>query len=211
MSSSGLSALPGVGLLAFVVTDIDDLFVLVAFFATRAYRTGQIVLGQYLGIAALVAASATSYFLRLVLPGEWIGLAGILPIVLGIKEALELRRELRGEGEEADASETARSRGGALSVAAVTIANGGDNVGVYVPLFASSSPIEIALLAAVFLLMTAVWLLLAWFLVSNRLFGRHIRRVGRYALPVVLVGLGTFILLKQDSWRLVAQLLDGSP
>ena len=47
--------------------------------------------------------------------------------------------------------------------------------------------------------------------VSNRLFGRPIRRVGRYALPVVLVGLGIFILLKQDSWRLVARLMDGSP
>jgi cadmium resistance protein CadD (predicted permease) len=211
MSSSGLSALPGIGFLAFAVTDIDDLFVLVALFASRAFRTGQVVLGQYLGIAALVAVSATSYFLRLVLPGEWIGLAGILPIVLGIREALDLCRELRGGGEEADASETPRGRGGALSVAAVTIANGGDNVGVYVPLFASSSPLEIALLAATFLLMTAVWLLLAWLLVSNRLFGRHIRRVGRFALPVVLVGLGVFILLKQESWHLVARLMSGSP
>lgn len=210
MSSSGLPALPGIGFLAFAVTNIDDLFVLVAFFAGRAFRTGQIVVGQYLGIAALIAASATSYFLRLVLPGEWIGLVGILPIALGIREAIEHVRDLRQRPARGEESEAAGAGRGALSVAAVTIANGGDNIGVYVPLFAASSPLEIALLAAVFLGMTAVWILLAWAVVSNRLFGHHIRRVGRYALPVVLLGLGIFILWKQGSWRLGVRLFGGS-
>jgi cadmium resistance protein CadD (predicted permease) len=216
VDSTAASALSAIGLAAFAVTDIDDLFVLVAFFAGGAYRASQIVLGQYLGIAALIAVSATSYFLRLVLPMEWVGLVGIVPLTLGVKEIVELRRDKR-RGGEGDAGEGAPVAGGgppgvgrALSVAAVTIANGGDNVGVYVPLFAASSPLQIALLTAVFLAMTGLWLLLAWALVSNRLFGRQIRAVGRRLLPLVLVGLGVFILWKQGTWLLVARLF-GAP
>lgn len=212
MEAGALTALPGIGLAAFAVTDIDDLLVLVAFFAGGAYRPRQIVAGQYLGIAALIAASATSWFLRLVLPMEWVGLAGILPLALGVKEIVELARDRRrGREEGAEAGDPAAGRRSgqgarALSVAAVTVANGGDNIGVYVPLFAASSALEVALLAALFLAMTGVWLLLAWAMVSNRLFGRHLRSVGRRLLPVVLVGLGLFILWKQGSWMLVARL-----
>jgi len=96
-----------------------------------------------------------------------------------------------------------------LAVAAVTVANGGDNIGVYLPLFAASSPIEIALLAAVFLGMTAVWLLLAWVIVNNRLLGRHLRRYGRYLLPPVLIALGGYVLVKQGTIAAMIRLLSG--
>lgn len=43
------------GLLAFLVTDIDDLFVLVAFWADSMMRPHRVVLGQYAGIAFLLA------------------------------------------------------------------------------------------------------------------------------------------------------------
>jgi cadmium resistance protein CadD (predicted permease) len=45
------------GPLAFLLTDIDDLFVLVAFFADRAIRPRHVVIGQFAGIAALLASA----------------------------------------------------------------------------------------------------------------------------------------------------------
>lgn len=78
-----------------------------------------------------------------------------------------------------------------LAVAAVTIANGGDNLGVYIPLFAST-PSGITLYAGVFAAMTAIWCALGYFLVK---YSRSvIRRYGHVALPFVLIILGLYIL-----------------
>jgi cadmium resistance protein CadD (predicted permease) len=221
MGHGGLLGLGGIGVAVFVVTDVDDLLVLVALFADAAFRPRQVVLGQYLGIAALVAASALSWLLRLVIPPEWIGLAGLVPLALGVKAVVDLARRRaasEGDDEEAVGAEVGRAKGGAimrasrvLAVAAITVGNGGDNIGVYVPLFASATVPQILLLAAVFLAMTGAWLLIAWALVANRLFGRHVRLAARYLLPAVLVGLGVFILWRQESWRLLAGLFSSAP
>jgi hypothetical protein len=42
------SALVGVGIVAFVSTNIDDLFILMVFFATPRFTPSQIVFGQYI-------------------------------------------------------------------------------------------------------------------------------------------------------------------
>jgi cadmium resistance protein CadD (predicted permease) len=46
-----------VSVAAFASTNIDDIFVLLGFFSAPAFRTRHVVLGQYLGIGALVAVS----------------------------------------------------------------------------------------------------------------------------------------------------------
>jgi cadmium resistance protein CadD (predicted permease) len=223
VSHGALLGLGGVGVAVFAVTDVDDLLVLVVLFADAAFRPRQVVVGQYLGIVALIAASALSYLLRLVVPPEWVGLAGLVPLALGVKEGVRMiraRTRAAGDDDEDDEvrAEVGQAKRGALmrvsrvlAVAAITIANGGDNIGVYVPLFASATIPQILVLASVFLLMTGVWLALAWGIVANRLFGRHVRKVAGYLLPLVLVGLGVFILWRQESWRLAARLLGGAP
>ena len=80
-----------------------------------------------------------------------------------------------------------------LTVASVTLANGGNNLGVYVPLFAANRHI-IAIYAAVFAGRTGLWCLLGWKLVNNRIFGEKLRRYGQAILPVVLIALGAHIL-----------------
>jgi len=196
LSSRGLDWLAGP--LAFLVTDIDDLVVLVAFFARGVIRPRDVVLGQYAGIAFLLAASALGMLARLVVPLHLVGLLGMLPIALGIKEAVELTRARRGAaGDDSVPGAVQRAEGrrsGLLAVALVTVANGGDNVAVYAPLLASSSPARTAGLAGIFLILTGLWLCLAWLTVHNPLFGRHLRRWGRFLLPPVLVLLGAWIL-----------------
>ena len=141
----------------FASTDVDDLFILVALLADPRQRATQVVLGQYLGIAALVAASLAAALVALVLPPQYIGLLGLVPVGMGIHGLLELRGQRVQTGSAAPA-DPGRS---ALAVAAVTIANGGDNIGVYTPVFAVSTAAQVAVMAAVFALMTAVWLALA--------------------------------------------------
>jgi cadmium resistance protein CadD (predicted permease) len=84
------SLLVGVGIAAFVSTNIDDLLILMAFFATPRFPPFQIVLGQYIGMRSLIAVCLLGLLIALVVPRNLIGLIGLFPIAIGIKELLEL-------------------------------------------------------------------------------------------------------------------------
>lgn len=189
--------------IAFVVyasTNIDDLLVLALFFADPRVRLSAVITGRYIGLAALVLGSAAVALLALAIPAEWIALLGLVPLFLGLRLLHGLRRnggDEESSGEVLSIAAKDKPQHGftsqALSVAGVTLANGGDNFGVYIPLFATA-PGAIAIYIAVFAVMTAVWCALGYLVVNNPLMGAHIRRYGHVLLPIVLIALGLYIL-----------------
>jgi len=191
----------GLGIIAFASTNLDDIFLLVAFFSDPAFSPRQVVTGQYLGIGLLVLASAAGALAALVIPPAWVGLLGLLPILIGIRRLIERGAVDPGSLELKDGSPPGfrpviSSR--VLAVAAVTLANGGDNIGIYVPLFAQA-PAQIPGFVVVFAVMTGAWCLVGHYLVTHRLVGEPIRRAGQLLLPYLLIGLGVFILVSADS------------
>ena len=96
-----------------------------------------------------------------------------------------------------------RWTGGSL-VALVTIANGGDNIGAYVPVFATRTPVEIVAIVLVFLVMTALWCLAGIALVSHPRLGPPVRRLAAPLTPFVLMGIGVLIIVESEAYRLVA-------
>jgi cadmium resistance protein CadD (predicted permease) len=76
----------------------------------------------------------------------------------------------------------------------VTIASGGDNIGVYLPLFATWRPRDCAILIIIFLLMTYVWCFFAHWLVHHRSLRAPIAKWGTRLFPLVLLILGLHIL-----------------
>lgn len=48
--------------MAFVATNLDDIFVLMIFFARKDFNNTAVVLGQFIGILTLVGISALSIF-----------------------------------------------------------------------------------------------------------------------------------------------------
>jgi cadmium resistance protein CadD (predicted permease) len=185
-------SLIGLGIAAFAATNIDDIFVLMMFFSALSIPPRHVILGQYLGIGLLVAISAVGSLISLVVPPTIIGLMGVLPIAIGIKKLLEVRKK---EKDEVSKKALQSSYMSFFAVAAITFANGGDNIGVYTPLFATNSGIsEIVTLSAVFMTMMAVWCASAYFLVNHPLIASRIRQIGHIILPFILIGLGVFIL-----------------
>jgi cadmium resistance protein CadD (predicted permease) len=173
------------GAAAFAATNVDDLLLLIAFFAAGTYRARDVVLGQYAGIGLLFSASAAASLISLVIPASHLSLLGLVPVLIGLKQ-------LFGK---AAPEKTVPAISGFLSVAAVTLANGSDNIGVYVPLFATSSAQTIGIMGAVFAAMTALWCLAARWLVQHPAAAASISRYGPKAMPFVLIGIGVFILL----------------
>ena len=198
---SGLVSDLGIGVAVFASTNIDDLFLLAAFFADTRLHRPSIVIGQYLGIGTLVLVSALAALLALTIPDGWIALLGLVPLLMGFAKLRALRVSAGDTEDDSDArriqeqERTAERRLGlpVLAVASVTVANGGDNVAVYVPLFATAFD-AIATYALTFAVMTGVWCALGYLMVNNNVLGGAIRRYGHVILPVVLIALGIYIL-----------------
>jgi cadmium resistance protein CadD (predicted permease) len=188
-------ALVGVGIAAYVSTNLDDLFILMIFFATPRFPFSQIVLGQYIGMGSLMVVSLAGSFVALLLPPSLIGLLGLFPIAIGIKELLELRKK-ENEDDEILSKKLQREKIHMpfLTVAAVTF-SGGEEIGIYTALFATNNDIvAIVMLISMVMVLTMVWCFLANYLVKRSFLADIFRRVGDRVLPFVLIGLGIYIL-----------------
>jgi len=171
----------------FAVTNVDDLVLLAVFFGQAAGRRGalKVVAGQFLGFAAILAVSVAGALGAGLLPDGAVRWLGVLPVLLGLRAAWQAWQQ--DDDEPAPAA-------GVLGIAAVCFANGGDNVGVYVPAFAATGPAGLVGYVVVFLAGVAVWCLAGRFLATRPGVGRVLARWGHVVLPVVLVALGVLIL-----------------
>ena len=189
------SVLPAIGL--FIVTNIDDIIVLSLFFARGAGQRGttaRITAGQYLGFAGILGAAVlVTLGAGAFLPPSVIPYFGLIPLALGLWAAWEAWR-----GDDDDDDDEARVAGknvGVLTVAAVTFANGGDNIGVYVPVFLSAGTGAVVAYCVVFLVLVAVLVVAAKFVATRRPIAEVLERWEHVLFPIVLIALGILILV----------------
>jgi cadmium resistance protein CadD (predicted permease) len=183
--------------LAFISTNIDDLFILTLFYGSGKYRSAQIMGGQYLGIFTLVVISFIGSFVGNFMDQRYIGFLGLFPIYLAIKQIVELLKNETG-----DESEIAARNLGIIAIAGVTIANGGDNIGVYIPLLTTLTTLAKLQFVSIFLFMVFIWCLVAKYLAHRPLIAKSLRRYGHIIMPGVLFLLGVFILYESKSMLL---------
>ncbi|WP_407643737.1 cadmium resistance transporter [Cutibacterium porci] len=183
----------------FAVTNIDDIIVLSLFFARGAKRPGttrNITLGQYLGFGAILAtALLTAWGAGALLPQSTIPYFGLIPLLLGIKAAWEA---FSGDDDDLDAGKKVS----VFTVAGVTFANGGDNIGVYVPVFLTVEPLDIALFCAVFLILVGVLVWLSKLVATRPGINEWLERSEHILFPLVLIILGIVILVKGHAFGL---------
>jgi cadmium resistance protein CadD (predicted permease) len=181
--------------LAFVSTNIDDVFLLMMLFAPPERFSGkQIIAGQFLGISALIILSLLGMLAGFLVAKQYIGLLGFFPIYLGIRN---LARKENNNIEPV----VAVPRSGVfffidplvISIAGVTIANGGDNVGVYVPFFSTISRNQLMISITVFLLLTFILTRLVKILVTHPVVAERFK-VSSKVFPFLLISLGLYIL-----------------
>jgi len=198
-----LTAIP-TGLTAFAATNLDDIVVLSLFFSqiNTCFRRRHIVIGQYLGFSALVVASLPSFFGKFILSASWIGLLGIVPIMIGISRLLNQETD---DGENPNTPEPSEVwwcnflSPQTYGVAAVTIANGGDNISIYMPMFATSTWDSLLVILIVFFVMVGVWCYAAYCLTQVSAIAFVITRYGNSLIPFILIGLGVSILMESQT------------
>ena len=171
-------------LTTFAATNIDDAFLLTLFFARRV-PTRRIVAGQYIGFAAIVGLSIIGVWCAFAIPHRWIRLLGLLPLAIGVN------RLLRARG--SDASRSHASSESLVSIALVTLSNGADNIGVYVPFFTIARA-DLWLILTTYAALIAVWCWTSRWLGNHPMTLRSVDRWGHWAVPLVFIGLGIYVL-----------------
>ncbi len=199
-------------LTAFVATNLDDIIVLMLFFSqvNATFQRRHIVSGQYLGFAIIIIASLPGYFGGLLVPQKWLGLLGLLPIFIGSIRLLNQQEDEEVQTVTAEFNPTSANKSvlakiasilspQTYKVAAVTLANSGDNIGVYIPIFASSDSKTLGVFVAVFFLLVGVWCYVAYHLSRHPVMANILTRYGHAIVPFFLIGLGIYILLESGT------------
>lgn len=189
-------------IVVFVSTSIDDLVLLILFHSqarTRAQRLS-ILAGQIGGIGILVGISLLgSYLASRMLEGWVIGLLGFIPIALGIKAMMskdEEKNESVGEGR----------KGLLATVTLVTIASGGDNLGIYIPWFATLDESSLLITMLVFLVLILLFWALGYLLANQSHIKNLLSRFSAVLVPVVFLLLGLVILSENGTFAKLASL-----
>jgi cadmium resistance transport/sequestration family protein len=191
----GLAGTAAVAAGMFAGTNVDDLIVLtVLFLSSRANgspRRWQIWTGQYAGIAVLVLVSVVAALGLTLVPDDWVGLLGLIPVAFGVKG---LVAAIRTRNDGGDTSAAVAS--GLVSVATVTIANGADNISVYTPVFRSIGPGPSAVTITVFAIGVALWCLAGSWLGSRKKIIEIVERYGQWLVPAVFMTIGSLIVIE---------------
>ncbi|WP_124054585.1 cadmium resistance transporter [Arcanobacterium ihumii] len=197
----------------FVATNIDDVIILALFFARAGGAPGssfRITAGQYLGfVGILVASIATTAGAGMLLSPSVIPYFGLVPLVLGIKAAWDEWNEEEDENvaEETGTKGASEAAGvgkivSIASVAGVTFANGGDNIGVYVPVFLSQGWAATVTYSLVFLVLVGALVYIAHFVATQPTIAKILERWESVLFPLVLIGLGIAILVSGGAFGL---------
>jgi cadmium resistance protein CadD (predicted permease) len=216
--AAGLGADLGVAAAAFVGTNVDNAVVAMAMVAGAPLdRARRIAAGQLFGFVLLVVVAAAGAAILFEFSTAVVGLLGLVPLAIGVRGLVLLARhresDAAGDGDATERSTRRRPSRfrpeqravgrGFTAAALVTIAAGGDNLAVYIPLFRVGGATNIGATAAVFVVGEA---LVTWLILAG---GRHpkargaMQRVGHVAVPILLCCVGVLVLVQADTFSLL--------
>lgn len=182
----------------FAATNLENLVILVAVFCNRSENSKLVALGFFAGAMALLAISLAAHFLNSIIPVDYLGLLGLIPIALGIRELLRSART------DADVAQQRQRRSGTgrntfLAIMILMLANGGDTLAVFAPLVAETKPSGVLVLGLGFTVAAAILALIARHACAHPGLARHLGRYGPRIAPYVMIGIGLYILINTST------------
>ena len=171
-----------VAVFAFAGTMVDNGVAYVAQLAlTEPARHRRAHVGQFAGFLVLLAGSAVVGASLGDVPLRWIGALAVVPLALAIARWRHRRRPPRAV------------RRGTVATFFLTVAFGGDNLAVWIPLFRAGGLRDGALTAAVFVLADLLLLVAVSFGASRARVVDLTQRAGPLVVPFLYVGLAVLV------------------
>lgn len=186
----------------YISTSIDYLIILIILFAqlSQNKQKWHIYAGQYLGTGLLVGVSLVAAYVVNFVPEEWmVGLLGLIPIYLGIRFAIVGESEEEEEEEIIERLEQSKANQLFWTVTLLTIASGGDNLGIYIPYFASLDWAQTLVALLMFAIGIIIFCELSRVLSSIPLISETIEKYKRIIVPLVFILLGLYIMYESGT------------
>ncbi|HHA8035617.1 TPA: CadD family cadmium resistance transporter [Streptococcus pneumoniae] len=186
----------------YISTSIDYLIILIILFAqlSQNKQKWHIYVGQYLGTGLLVGASLVAAYVVNFVPEEWmVGLLGLIPIYLGIRFAIVGEDAEEEEEEIIERLEQSKANQLFWIVTLLTIASGGDNLGIYIPYFASLDWSQTLVALFVFVIGIIIFCEISRVLSSIPLIFETIEKYERIIVPLVFILLGLYIMYENGT------------
>ncbi|HEU1398703.1 Cad superfamily protein [Streptococcus pneumoniae] len=186
----------------YISTSIDYLIILIILFAqlSQNKQKWHIYAGQYLGTGLLVGASLVAAYVVNFVPEEWmVGLLGLIPIYLGIRFAIVGEDAEEEEEEIIERLEQSKANQLFWTVTLLTIASGGDNLGIYIPYFASLDWSQTLVALLVFVIGIIIFCEISRVLSSIPLIFETIEKYERIIVLLVFILLGLYIMYENGT------------
>lgn len=202
----------------FLITNIQDVVILINFFLETSknesqLKTDHVVLGQFLGFSTLLMLSLIGYTVSYLLPIKLFGFLGFVIIGFGINGFKDLYENLKKKKIDQQQGETILFSDFVnktehftffddikqiIKVSLVTIANGNDNIAIYVPIFVQSTSAEIIGYGLGFLFMVGVLCFVCYSFIHIPPVLKFAHKYAQFISPFVFIGLGIYILITSD-------------
>ena len=176
---------------AFTATNLDNLVLMVGLFGRYSDRRHEVMFGYLAGM--LIIAAVTFYVGKLAgaAPVQYLGLLGIVPVLIGLAEVFRLFRN-RGV-----VRDPVVPGAGSTAVAATLLAqlgNSTDTIITYSVLFSDSNDLADYLVLATFGGMALLLALVAHLALRHPWLSRPVELYGHYITPLILITVGMYVL-----------------
>ncbi len=183
---------------AFVATNLDNFILLVALLARYRNHTSNVIAGYFAGMLILGFVSLWIGKAANIVPVEYLGRLGFVPISIG---TVELIQSLRGKAKVTTAKE--KSIDGVQKVFITTLisqlGNGADTIVIFGILFIDSMPSADMLTILTLAAMAVIFVLVGTYAVRHPALSEWIDRYAYRAMPFVLIIVGVYIVAKTAS------------
>jgi cadmium resistance protein CadD (predicted permease) len=188
-----LFSIVGVAAVTFFATNVDNLILLFAFLANRAFSIWNVIVGYAFGMFAILALSWIGAFLADLLDPKYVGFLGFVPIGLGLKHLYDQLVRRRTLSDPAPVESSKHSQ--IATVALADVSHGADSIILYSVLLAEADTLGQVAIFLVYTLLVLVWCFVGFLLLRHPLLREPIRRFGYRFSPYLLIGIGAYIVL----------------
>ena len=168
--------------------------ILVSVFCAHPKNAQAVRLGFALGSLTLLLASLLVLTVSGWIPIRFLGLLGLIPIGFGILEIVRSAR--KNKKSDGNARETVQDHSKVVvSASVLMIANGGDTIAVFAPLFAETKPAGVVVLVLGYLATAISLSFLSGHVCVFPKLSEPLKKYGARLAPYIMIGIGVYILL----------------
>lgn len=176
---------------AFMATNLDNLVLMIGLFGRYSDRRHEVLFGYLAGM--LIIAAVTFYVGKLAgsAPVQYLGLLGVVPVLIGLTEIVRL---FRNKGVVHDPVVPGAGSTAVVATLLAQLGNSTDTIITYSVLFSDANDLADYLVLLSFAGMASLLALVAYLALRHPWLSRPVQLYGHYITPLILITVGMFVL-----------------